>query len=71
MSGWKPIATAPKDGTRLLVCQSMNNITAVAIYHDDIGTWKTGPGPMDFIAGVTHWYDFGDGKAMPDAPEVG
>lgn len=52
--GWQPIETAPK-GKKILVCQSLNGIIALAHGVDRFGNWKTGPSAMDYIAEVTHW----------------
>lgn len=74
MSGWKPIATAPKDEQILGLWQYF--------YHGDRnptqgyslgevnkdGQFVDHEGEHSNL--FTHWYDFGDGKPMPDAPEV-
>jgi len=68
MTRWKPIATAPKEGTlvdlwhtglreRVPNCQNIE------------GRWIDALGQEWHQPNFTHWYDFGDGKPMPDAPE--
>lgn len=59
---WKPIDTAPKDGTRILVCQSLNRLIRVAEWSSQYEHWATSSGPMAFIAMVTHWMH------LPDTP---
>jgi hypothetical protein len=61
-AGWQPIETAPERQT-ILVCQSQNSIMATARGKNKHGNWRTGLGPMDYIAGVTHW------MPLPDAPD--
>ena len=62
LPGWQPIETAPERQT-ILVCQSQNSIMATARGKNKHGNWRTGVGPMDYIAGVTHW------MPLPDAPD--
>lgn len=52
---WRPIETAPKDGSMILVCQSSNNIISSASWSYIYNHWATYPGPMGFITEVTHW----------------
>lgn len=51
---WQPIETAPGNET-ILVCQSQNGIICTARGKNKYGDWRTGTGPMDYIAAVTHW----------------
>lgn len=56
-SGWQPIATAPEDGTSVIV----SNGTSVgeAKYHEDAGWYWAGSDPTDYWDGaayqITHW----------------
>lgn len=78
MSGWKPIATAPKDGTLVdLWLHGNMPIGRQANCRFDTGFWQYHHPNVGWLnvetlsIKATHWYDFGDGKPMPDAPEVG
>lgn len=68
MNEWKPIETAPKDGTYILVCQKDipgwdGNMWVVAFFgvgeEEPIPSWWTSGGPnggIDFIGDpFSHW----------------
>jgi hypothetical protein len=60
---WQPIETAPKGYDRILVCQSLNGIIAMAYWDGGYNHWSTGVDPMSYITGVTHW------MPLPKPPE--
>lgn len=60
---WQPIETAPKDRD-ILVCQSRNGIISAARGVNEHGDWKTGIGPMDYLAEATHW------MPLPEPPSA-
>jgi len=70
MTGWKPIATAPKDGRNCLVWRHGWSEPTSMFFATNRGHWATDCWFCDAVNGPTHWYDFGGGKTMPDAPEV-
>lgn len=60
MSEWKPIESAPRDGTWMLAINAATNPGRqhVVYYSETLGDrfpWRTGDAPMSFIAGITHW----------------
>lgn len=74
MTDWQPINTAPKDGTRILVCCfDMNNWEfdvsswTTEEYEDDEGNIDeyTGWLPMVGVSGPTHW------MPLPEPPVEG
>lgn len=67
---WKPIETAPKDGTWILAINVETNRTRqhVVHYSERHGNkfpWVTDSAPMSFVAGITHW------MPLPPAPKAG
>lgn len=72
MSEWKPIKTAPKDGTKILVCcfdhgweMEVSHWVTDEPYVDEDDQEKTYKGwlPMIGISGPTHW------MPLPKPPE--
>jgi hypothetical protein len=65
-NGWRLIATAPQDGTRILICDravSLDGYISIGWYVDRIsrGThWRQSSG----VARPTHW------QSLPDLPEA-
>ena len=68
--GWQPIENAPKDETTLMVWVKgggLYGLGGVAFGRAfPSGTVKADGHTGDWT--VTHWWDFGDGKTMPDPP---
>lgn len=75
MSGWKPIATAPVvfdpeyAGKEALLWNRRYGRALGRLFADATGEVH---GSASGYHGIDWdlWYDFGDGKTMPDAPEV-
>ena len=65
MSDWRPMETAPKDGTPVLIyfprIGSQRRGQAVAYYHRVSGSWVTHPGMYN--RSPTHW------MPLPDPPD--
>lgn len=57
MSAWQPIATAPKDGTRVLGVTRLGDIEVVLF---ERGDWLAVPGR--WARTLTHW------RPLPDRP---
>lgn len=67
MSGWQPIATAPKDGTKVLIWAEVWDMTwDVQIARFSGGEWHCEEGSVseDEEDGPTHWH------AIPKPPDV-
>ncbi len=61
---WKPIETAKKGVA--VVYDAKKGIISNAFLHDNDGTaYYSNVKAYD----VTHWWDFGDGKSMPEPPD--
>ena len=77
MSAWRPIETAPKDGTRVLICHGhapRNIYVAWWLDEAQFGDDKTGPGWQIFDCGMDVWYavatdDPTHWMPLPDPPE--
>lgn len=55
MANWRPIATAPKDGTRVLLYRSIWGETqAVCRWNADWDLWEGAMSATTF-SGATHW----------------
>ena len=64
LPGWRPIETAPKDGTLILGGNDLWNGDGIVLGFW-FGHWREYPSPEDMTLYPTHWYDFGDGQPMP------
>ena len=69
MSKWKPIETAPKDGTKVLVANNRGNM-AVALWRDGWVPMFSSGMPNGFLNGAcgsvcTHW------MPLPSPPKKG
>ena len=62
--GWQPIATAPRDGTEVLVYRKYDTgyeLITVAHYFAGKDNWEQGVGMYDIVP--THW------QPLPDPPQ--
>lgn len=66
MSGWQPIATAPKDEKHVIICTA-NGIVGEARYFENDRWYWSGYDPSDYVdgsvEGVTLW------MPLPSPPE--
>lgn len=65
-AGWRPIATAPKDGTKILVTEIGfgRDATNCAFWRDDAGEWWSVPSGRVY-RNLTHW------MPLPNPPKEG
>lgn len=67
MSGWKPITTAPKDGTWVMLGIVGRNEVLLAYWHRLLGEWwgqSGSSGEWKKWQKATHW------RPMPEAPHA-
>jgi hypothetical protein len=69
--GWKPIETAPKDGTRVLVCRAGEAWNADAIWVEWAQEWRNADGATNTYPAVTHWRHQLKTPTSPDAKSNG
>jgi hypothetical protein len=59
VGGWRPMADAPRDGTSVIAVNAATNPGRQHIVRFEDRRphqpWRTGAGPMDWVAGLTHW----------------
>jgi len=57
---WHDIETAPKDGEVILLMQGRNRICKTGRWDEQHEHWAIAPGPMGYLAEVTHWCSLKD-----------
>jgi REP element-mobilizing transposase RayT len=60
VSGWKPLGTAPKDGSYVLISSKADDVPWVAFWNGH--SWDDGDF-NDHIDGCTHWHP------LPEPPK--
>jgi hypothetical protein len=74
MTGWQPIATAPKDGTKFLAALCVTNIHAGNSWWEMHVIWpddETGEVHSDCEQGWSRIDDYSHWMQLPEAPETG
>lgn len=66
MSGWRPIATAPRDGTPVDIWGVHGCRRADAEWSVNDEWWVTSDGEYISDSGVTHWMPIPDGPTQGD-----
>jgi hypothetical protein len=64
-SGWQPIETAPRDGTRVLIVRAQEMGGGSLGMRVGIGKWKSGKWQGDCTQAPTHW------MPLPEPPGEG